>query len=169
MWYNERMKRIIFAAMVFSACALSASAFSPEALRGSSSADFNGLPEAKSAVLASRNVRIFGEVELRGRGRIPLQDQGVSMLLSGAMDVTDEHGRVLARDVQVAYVGFLKVSGSSVSGQAYPEVYVPLYREGRYIGSAKLGGPVFVSGHASGDWALVSGRGRLWGYFALQD
>jgi hypothetical protein len=139
---------------------------SPETLKSSSLRAFTGLSAFKPA---ARNVRLTGEVELRGHGRIPAQDQGVSMMLSGSMNVADEQGRVLARDVQVVYSGFFQVSGSNVSGYAHPEVYAPLYKDGRYIGSVKLSGPVRVSGHASGNWALVSGRGLLWGYAVPQD
>lgn len=160
------MNKSLVLALIISALPLRAQ--TPESIQLSARQTFVELPSALPARLL-RSVRVGGEVTLRGHGRIPAQDQDVRMLLSGSLDVQDDSGRVLARGVQVAYQGFLKVSGSSVSGYVYPEVYAPLERDGRPLGSVKLGGPVFVSGRASGNWALVSGRGRLWGYAVLND
>lgn len=160
------MNKTLALALIVSALPLRAQ--TPESIQSSARRSLVELPAALPARLL-RGLRVGGEVTLRGHGRIPSQDQGVRMLLSGSLDVQDDAGRVLARGVQVAYDGFLKVSGSSVSGYVYPEVYAPLEKDGRSIGSVKLSGPVFVSGHASGNWALVSGRGRLWGYAVLND
>lgn len=186
MWYNGLMNIKLPLVLALAVLALPLRAQSPESIKTVSLRAFTELsafkPDARKeasrvapareilvSVQGARNARMVGEVELSGHGHIPSQNQGVYMLLSGSMDVADENGRVLARNVQVAYSGLLQVSGSYVSGYAHPQVYAPLYRDGRYIGSVKLSGPVHVSGHASGTWARVSGRGRLWGYAVLQD
>ncbi|MEK9144005.1 MAG: hypothetical protein AAB339_00165 [Elusimicrobiota bacterium] len=169
--------------------ALPAAAAGSEALRSDGDAGFLGLSRFQvkplagrraaaqtqeegavdARVSASNSVRLSGNVRLQGHGYASADQHFIHLTLNGSMDVTDEKGRVLARNAQVMVSGSYPVSGNYVSGYAYPNIFVSLYDGGRYLGSANLSGSVHVSGFIHGNWAQLSGSGMLWGYANLRE
>lgn len=118
---------------------------------------------------AARYVRVEGRIDLSGTVYVPKGTHFVSVSLSGSTDIQDSSGHIRSGYTSVHHTAHLYVNGSWVSDTARPSLYVSLYKDGRYIGSARVDGSIRVSGFVSGDWVRVSGWGTLSGDILVDD
>lgn len=179
-------KRIIPVLFALCAVAPSASAGTVEALRAASNASFQALsgykdilpPPLKAAqakpithlkAASTRYVRISGQVSLSGTGYAPKGSNFVSVNLTGWTDIQDFSGRIRSGMSSVSYMGHFFINGNMVSDWVRPSLYVSLYRDSRYLGSARVDGSIHVSGYVSNGLVRVSGSGTLSGDIMVQD
>lgn len=168
--YNLAMKNRFALLLAVIVLASAASAQGPESIRNLGTADFgsvNSLPQG--GFKARQYVSVSGFLTLRGSAYVYNGSTYVSISLSGS-------GNFSGSGVQTGYVTitqhesfFLPPGQSHVFQNVRVSANVPLYRNGRYVGTVTLSGYVPVSGFKSGDWLHLSGSGSLSGSTFIPD
>jgi hypothetical protein len=150
--------------------ASAASAQGPESIRNLGTAAFAAsdvLPQG--GFKAQQYVSVSGYLTLRGSAYVYNGSTYVSISLTG-------NGNFSGSGVQTGYVTitqhesfFLPQGQNNVFQNVRVSANVPLYRNGRYVGTVTLSGYVPVSGFKSGDWLHLSGSGSLSGSTFIPD
>jgi hypothetical protein len=119
---------------------------------------------------ASRYVTVSGTVNLQGSGFLSGRSGFVTVNFSGYTTVQDVTGSIRSDMANINAIGqFFVNNGGFVNGTVWPNAYVSLYQNGKYLGQANLNGTVFVSGWANGNWLSMNGSGNLSGTVLVSD
>lgn len=166
------MRYLGLSVLIVSVCLNTASsADTPESLRAVSAEALSGALEgAPAAFKASRNVRLSGNVRLDGNGYAPNGNGYAHVSLSGWASVRGADG-VQSGQFTVRHTAGVFVNENRRHYSEYVRVSenVPIYKDGRYIGSAWITGSIWVSGWMNGNWLHLSGSGPLDGSIFLRD
>ncbi len=128
-----------------------------EALSRRGAALFEGLAGWK--LPPQRTVHLSGPARLQGTAHLPSGSVSVYVPLSGTVEL---QGSGLASGyTAISHADSFNINGSFVSGWTRPNVYLSVYRGGRYVGGAWASGMVFVSGTYANGWVDLSGSGTL--------
>ncbi len=161
--------------LLISHVTLAASASTPESLRTFSMSGLQQVLQAKpkASFKASRNIRLSGNVRLSGnayagQGRTRYVSiyvdgwasvYGADGVQSGQFRVSERVG-IWVREGTSHYSEYVRISQN-----------VPIYKNGKHIGSTYIGGSIRVSGWktASSSWLRLSGSGSLSGSIFVRD
>lgn len=181
------MNKLSLAVAAFALSAAVASALEgPEAARFGAEASFRGLSGFKAAIPAklvlkqvapegaavktgTRVVRLSGHLSLSGNAHIPQGSSFAHVTMSGWTSLTDQDGRRVDGSIHFSETGMYHASGSHVSGWARPSAYVSLYQNGKFLGSGRVDGSIYVSGWNSNGWVNLSGSGPVSGTIYVQE
>jgi len=114
-------------------------------------------------------VRVSGQISLSGSGYVPNGSGFVTISLSGSTNLQDASGRIRSGYTHVSTYASLFVSGPYASTWVRPDAYVSFYKDGRYVGSARVDGNVLASGWVNGGWLTLTGSGTLNGDLVVQE
>lgn len=150
--------KTFLAALVLFATPSHAVTASLEAVKAASS--FDALPDIK-ALKASRPVRISGHVSLNGHAFVPEGQNNAHVNFTGWADFRSDDGTIRSGSTSIHHTEFVWVHSDHVTANVRPWVNVSLYRNGKYLGSARLDGTIFVTGWRSGSSLNMNGSGTL--------
>lgn len=127
------------------------------------------VPASPQGNAQSRYIRVTGYLSLSGSAHIPQGSNGTFVTLSGYTQLQDERGRYLAGSVHFTDSSFYHSNGNHVSGWARPSAQISIYENGRYLGSVRVDGSIYVSGWNNGGWVHLNGSGQVSGSGYIQD
>lgn len=181
MEYNRAMKKYPLSLAVVAVLALplgaahieslKASGFalppvSLEVLRGDSRAPVPGVA-VTGASAPLRQQRWVGYVSLEGHDFASVGVNWIRLTVSGKMNVVDENGTIVLKNVPVAYAGLFEVSQRYIFGYAQIEAPVALRVDGRVAAEGVLRGAVKMQGFISAGLARIRGNGQVSGQVTL--
>lgn len=126
-------------------------------------------PVSPQGTAQSRYIRVTGYLSLSGSAHVPQGSHGTFVTLSGYTQLQDERGRYLAGSVHFSDSSFYTVSGNHISGWARPYAQISIYENGRYLGSVRVDGSIYVSGWNNGGWVHLNGSGQVSGSGYIQE
>lgn len=150
--------RSLLAALVLLASPSYAAVASLEAAKAA--AAFDALPTFQ-AFKAARPVRISGHVSLNGHAFVNEGSNYAHVNFNGWADFRSDDGTIRSGSTSIHHTEMVWVHGDHVTAHVRPWVHVSLYRNGKYLGSARLDGTIFVSGWKNGPSLNMSGSGIL--------
>ena len=176
----------LFAAALIMSVAAASALEGPEAARFGAEASFRGLSGFKAAMppklilkqateaeaeikAGTRVVRLSGHLYLSGSAHIPQGSSFAHVTMSGSTGLTDQDGRRLDGSIYFNDTQMYHASGSHVSGWARPSAYVSIYQNGKFLGSGRVDGSIYVSGWNSNGWVNLSGSGAVSGTIYVQE
>lgn len=112
---------------------------------------------------ASRMIRLSGTLSLSGAVHVPNGSSWAWITLTGSTWLHDETGRSLTGLVYFSDSQNFPLSGNHISGWARPSASVVVYDNGRYLGTIRVDGSIYVSGWSNGGWVNLSGSGQVSG------
>jgi hypothetical protein len=121
---------------------------------------FDRLP-AFTAFKAARPVRISGHVNLNGHAFVHEGQNNAHVNFTGWANFRSDDGTIQSGSTSISHTEFVWVHSDHVTAHVRPWVHVSLYRNGKYLGSARLDGTIFVSGWRNGSTLHMNGSGTL--------
>lgn len=113
-------------------------------------------------------VHVSGRVYLYGSAYVREGTNYVDVNLSGNTEIRDISGRITSGWVSVSCRAHFFISGSFMSDQVRPSLYVSFYEGGRYIGGAQVNGWIYVNGRIFNNYITVSGSGNIDGTLVIR-
>lgn len=145
---------------------LADSAISLAALREGSPAFVPGVTAARPAPALGQQ-RWVGYVSLEGHDFASVGVNWIRLTVSGKMNVVDENGTIVLKNVPVAYAGLFQVGERYIFGYAQIEAPVTLRVDGRVAAEGVLRGAVKMQGFISAGLARIRGNGQVSGLVTL--
>lgn len=130
----------------------------------------SGAPVAPIRTRTLRTVRLSGNVSLNGTAYAGQGTSNVYVNFSGGARLDGSDGRTSSGYTSINESEFFWLnSGSFVSGYVHPSTTVSVYRDGKYVGQARVSGTIFVTGYNNNGWVNLSGSGTLSGDVTVED
>jgi hypothetical protein len=107
-------------------------------------------------------VRVSGNVSLTANAFFPQNGGFASVNLTGWASFRDSTGKITSNNTYVNVMASMWIYPNQYVFQTvWPNIDVPLYQDGKYIGSAMMTGSVSVTGFPSGSFVYLNGNGYL--------
>ncbi|MBI5883556.1 MAG: hypothetical protein HZB91_10690 [Elusimicrobia bacterium] len=122
-------------------------------------------PEARPLAQKGQTVtlRLSGHVWLRGNAFVPQGSNFASVRVAGSTTLYDQNGKPLNGYVEVSDYVSVFLNSDYVSAFARPYAYVSIYKDGKFLGSVRIDGSIFVTGWNRNGWLDLSGSGTVGG------
>ncbi len=115
-------------------------------------------------------VRVSGNVSLTGNAFMPQNGGFASVNMTGWATFRDNTGKITSNNTYVNVTASMWIYPNQfVSQTVWPNIYVRLYRDGKYIGSANMTGSINVTGWPSSSYVYLNGNGYLNGDLYVED
>lgn len=129
-----------------------------------------GRPVAAVQGKTSHWVRLSGDVNLNGSTYVPAGATSAYVNFSGSTRLQSSDGKISSGYISVNQSEFFWLNGGSfLSGYVRPDLLVSIYRDGKYVGQARVSGTVYVTGYNNNGWVSLSGSGTLLGDISIDD
>ena len=118
----------------------------------------------------SAYVTVSGYVSLTGNAFMPQNGGFTSVNMTGWATFSDNTGRITSNNTFVNVMASMWIYPNQYVFQTvWPNIYVQLYRDGKYVGSTNMTGSVNVNGFPSSSFVYLNGSGYLNGSLYVED
>ncbi|HOJ85594.1 MAG TPA: hypothetical protein PK103_05890 [Elusimicrobiales bacterium] len=127
---------------------------------------FNAIADGE---VSSKSVNLTGYLNLSGSVYVPNQNSYASGYVGGWLSLKDSTGKYYTNNTYINVNVNFYVNGSYVYVTVYPNQYLSVYKEGKYVGSVYINQSVSLSGWVSGNYVNLNGSSYISQFVYLSD